>query len=361
MKKVLFAVALIMFIFISCSREKDPVGPYYGSGSGVNVDLDQLPYDSLSQYGFFQGTLVDLVPAEGVLPYDVITALFTDHAKKSRFIWMPDGVAASYVADDKPLNFGNGTVLIKNFHYDNVLPSGNKRILETRLLFKRNGLWEFANYVWNSEQTEAHFDLQGSYVPVSWTEPDGQQLSTIYRIPSSSECLTCHKQNSLPIPIGPKPQNINSIFQYEEGAMGQLQKWEEVGYLEAGYPQDISTTVKWNDASAALQDRVRAYLDMNCAHCHSDQKHCDYRPLRFAWAETVDPVNLGVCIPPEEQIDPAITHIVSAGDIQRSMLHYRLSATEENVRMPLLGRTLVHEEAVQLIGEWIEQLDPPCN
>ena len=38
-----------------------------------------------------------------------------------------------------------------------------------------------------------------------------------------------------------------------------------------------------------------------------------------------------------------------------------VAASEESVRMPLLGRTLVHEEGVQLFEEWINSLTPPCN
>ncbi len=107
--------------------------------------------------------------------------------------------------------------------------------------------------------------------------------------------------------------------------------------------------------------RVRAYVDMNCAHCHAEGHHCDYRPMRFAWNETTDPVNLGVCVEPDEVLLPILTHIVARGNTEKSTLFYRIAATEESVRMPLLGRTLVHEEGVQLFEEWINSLTPPCN
>ncbi|MDQ3102027.1 MAG: hypothetical protein M3R08_11615, partial [Bacteroidota bacterium] len=348
--------------FISCSRESDDHAPPCApTGSAVVFDMDAVPYDSLSTYNFFEGVLSEFDPVDGVLPYDVITPLFTDYAHKSRFIWMPQGISANYVSDDQALDFGNGTVFIKNFYYDNVEPDNTRRIIETRLMFKRNGIWEFANYVWNAEQTEAVFDLQGSYTPVSWTEPTGEQRSAVYRIPSTAECLTCHKRDLQPIPIGPKPQNINSIFTYEDGPMGQMEKWVQAGYLNSGYPSNIGTTVRWDDPYSDLQERVRSYLDMNCSHCHADQKHCDYRPIRLAWSESTDPEDLGICVEPDEIFEPWQTHIVSPGNIERSMMHFRLSATEENIRMPLLGRTLVHEEAVDLIENWIESLDQPCN
>jgi len=45
---------------------------------------------------------------------------------------------------------------------------------------------------------------------------------------------------------------------------------------------------------------------------------------------------------------------------ERSMMHFRLASTAVNARMPLLGRTVVHEEGLALITEWIESIDPPC-
>src|SRR5690606_5977365 len=138
--------------------------------------------------------------------------------------------------------------------------------------------------------------------------------------------------------------------------MDQLTKWVSVGYLAPGLPANIDKVVRWDDPTAALDERVRAYLDMNCAHCHSEGSHCDYRPMRLAFTETVDPVNLGICVPPDEQLQPALTHIVSRGNVARSMMHYRLGSTEESERMPLLGRSLVHEEGLELVEEWINSL-----
>ena len=83
--------------------------------------------------------------------------------------------------------------------------------------------------------------------------------------------------------------------------------------------------------------------------------------MRFAWELTADPVNLGLCVEPDEQILPFDAYIVSAGNVDKSMMHYRISSTEVSERMPLLGRTLVHQEAVDMIADWILQLSPPCN
>ena len=85
------------------------------SNSVVNFDFNSVPYETLSEYNFFQGNLKDLDPTFGVIPYDLNSPLFSDYAHKKRFIWMPQNTKATYVNDYSALNFPSGTVLIKNF------------------------------------------------------------------------------------------------------------------------------------------------------------------------------------------------------------------------------------------------------
>ena len=42
-------------------------------------------------------------------------------------------------------------------------------------------------------------------------------------------------------------------------------------------------------------------------------------------------------------------------------MRYRVSSNDESERMPLLGRTVVHDEGVALIEEWISSLTQTCN
>ncbi|MBA3985053.1 MAG: hypothetical protein H0X63_00375 [Flavobacteriales bacterium] len=335
--------------------------------SPVNINLNQVPYPTLSEYNFYEGNMANLQPVFGVLPYELITPLFTDYALKKRFVWMPNGQKATYTSDSEIFNFPTGTVLIKNFYYNNVLPNNTTRIIETRLLIKKANEWIFAEYIWNEAQTEATLDVSGNggFLEIEWLQ-NGEPKSVNYRIPSQFECLTCHKQQVNAIPIGPKPQNINSIFNYEDGSQNQLSKWESMGYLNSNYPSSIQTTVNWEDTSQPLELRVRSYFDVNCAHCHMDLGHCDYRPIRLAFNESSDPTNLGVCVEPEDDITPFLngenpTHIVFPGDIQKSVTYFRLNTQEENVKMPLIGRSLIHEEGVDLLINWINSLQSSCE
>jgi uncharacterized repeat protein (TIGR03806 family) len=361
--KNLYVLRTSFFLFIlillaSCGSDNTED---YVQLSPVDVDLSTVPYPALSQYNFFEGEIKNLEPAYKVLPYDLSSTLFTDYAHKKRFVYMPAGTKATYTTDGTVLNFPTGAVLIKNFYYDNVLPNNTTRIIETRLMIKKATGWIFANYIWNAQQTEAMLDLAGSFTNISFTQ-GGETKNVNYRIPSESECLTCHKSGNpaVSVPIGPKPQNLNKNYTYKDGMQNQLSRWISEGYL-ASAPQNINSVVDWTDATKPLELRVRSYLDINCAHCHSEGAHCSYRSMRFAFNETTVPQNLGICMQPEEFLNSSLTYIVAKRTPLRSALYYRMNNVVESERMPLLGRTLIHTEAVLMVRDWINSLEGPCQ
>lgn len=353
----------IIALFNSCGKDEAyiPITEEPIEVSPVVFNIEQVPYQTLSEYNFFEGNIKDLIPVYGVLPYDLISPLFSDYAHKKRFIWMPKDVSAIYVNDYSVLDFPVGTILIKNFYYEYVLPEGNTKLIETRLMIKKEEGWVFANYKWNADQTQATFDLDGSSVSLNFMENEVQK-SVNYFIPSGSQCYTCHKsENDVGIPIGPKPQNLNKTLAYANGTMNQLDKWVEMGYLSPNYPSNINSVVNWEDTSQPLELRARSYLDINCAHCHADNRHCDYRSMRFEFHLSSDIQNLGVCVEADDIFDNSLTYIVKPHSAERSILSVRLKSIAPEIRMPLLGRTTRHEEGIQLIDTWINSLTNVCE
>ena len=365
------ALALLVIIFISCSDNEDNYSPI----SHVTVDLTQVPYPKLSDYKFFDGNLKNLTPAINVLPYEPSSSLFSDYAHKRRFVWMPNGKKATFTSDSKVLELPVGAVLIKTFYYDNVqntVPVGSSKIIETRLMIRKASGWIFAEYVWNTEQTEAYLDMNGSNIDVSWKDQNNVVKSTSYRIPNQVQCFICHKVKpesgstnpDIYIPIGIKPQNLNFSYDYGEETQNQLTKWVQKGYLESNFtlPTAEHTVIDYNDNTKPLETRVRSYLDSNCSHCHAIDKHCDYRPMQFPFNLTGGSngkTMMGVCVDTEDySFAPALTKIVQPGNINRSMLYYRLDTTDESFRMPLHGRTVLHDEGITLIEQWINSLSP---
>ena len=361
-KKYLLILVFILSIstFIRCTKSDNSDNYTPILVSNVSVDLTTVPYPKLSDYHFFDGDIKNQSPTLNVLPYQPASSLFTDYALKKRFVWMPKNTKASYNSDGTILNLPVGSALVKTFYYNNVQPSNTTRIIETRIMIRKSSGWIFAEYVWNTEQTEAVLNMAGSYTPISWKHENNVIKSANYRIPSQTECTICHKSNELPTPIGIKPQNLNTQYNYNGTSQNQLAKWIQVGYLENNLPSNITSTIDYNDSSKSLSLRARSYVDVNCAHCHQSNSHCDYRPMRFSFSETANPTNMGVCVPHQDTtIGSGISGIVVPNNSARSMLFYRINTSDESYRMPLLGRSMIHIEGVNLMQQWINSL-PPC-
>ncbi len=354
---VLILICGFILSQISCSKddEVDPNAPI--------VELAALPYTNLSDYNFFAGDLADMNPNEGVLPYDLSSALFSNYSSKSRFIWMPEGKTTNYT-EDGVLDFPIGTVIIKTFYYDNDFndESQGRRILETRLLIRQDTAWQPASYLWNDEQTEAEFSVVGKQVNVEWTHYDGTQRSTLYIIPNKNECKGCHNVDNVMLPIGPKVRNINKTYPYADGTMNQLQKWKDMGYL-SDFPGSAPSVAVWNDASTGtLEERVRAYMDINCGHCHNARGPANSTGMYLDYYET-DETRLGICKPPiaAGQGAGGLEYAIVPGQPDLSIMPFRMNSVELDVAMPELLRSVVDIEGVELLREWISSLPGDCE
>lgn len=363
-KYYLLALALSFFtvFIVSCSDSDDE---QYVEVSPVTVDLTQVPYNKLSDYHFFEGDMRNGNPSLNVIPYEPASSLFTDYALKKRYIWMPPGAQATYNSDGTILNFPVGSVLIKTFYYNTVQPGNTTKIIETRLMVRKADGWKFYEYLWNDAQTDANLVsgndfINGGSVAISITKPNGQPENIQYRIPSESECFSCHKINEINTPIGVKPQNLNVNYTYSEGSKNQLQKLVDQGYLSA-FPSNVATTVNYRDTSKSLELRARSYLDANCAHCHQNLGRCDYRAIRLGFAETANATSVGICVDADEMLSPILQKLITPGNINKSVLYYRQDTNVESERMPLLGRTVRHDEGLLVLEQWINSLTQTCN
>lgn len=365
--KTLFTYLFLSVWLINCSGDDAPIiiddddDPIEVSPVVYEINAD--PHPKLSDYNFFKSPMSDQDPVYGVLPFQPASQLFTDYAKKERFVWMPENSSASIGQDNEPIHFPVGTILIKSFYYENVIPGNTKKIIETRLMIMKSEGWIFANYVWNDEQTEAFLSEDLIFVPISWMH-NGVQRDIQYQIPSSSQCFMCHYNSGANHPLGPKPQNLNFAIQYEDGQMNQLQKLKEFGYISNEVPANINSIVDYNDASQSLDMRARSYFEINCGHCHKDQGYAEFYPLRLNYTPTPDYQAMGFCVEPNlgghPEIPDGVHHVVFPGNHEKSVLYYRMISVDDSFKMPVVGRTIVHEESVTLITNWINSFEEDC-
>ncbi len=78
--------------------------------------------------------------------------------------------------------------------------------------------------------------------------------------------------------------------------------------------------------------------------------------------ENGDPENLGVCEDPDQLLDNLVDQkLIKPGDPENSVIYVRISNLEEDIRMPLLGRRLAHDEGITLLSDYINSLTDVCD
>lgn len=311
------------------------------------VDLARVlapdPAPTLADYRLFTDARAD-TPNTRLTPYALATPLFSDYADKARLVFVPPGTAAMYTASGV-LEFPVGTVLVKTFQY------GTRKI-ETRLLIRKADGWVPNTYVWNDAQNAATLKRTGARVPVTW---GGRTID--YAVPNANQCKQCHLSGDAVTPIGPRARNLNVAFAYAGGSENQLAHWTRTGVLRGAPASGVARTPVWDDVRETLDGRARAYLDVNCAHCHSRKGFASNSGLYLDLEET-DPAALGIGKRPVAAGRGSGGHqfAIAPGDPAASILAHRMESTEPGVMMPQFGRTVPHAEGVALIREWIAKL-----
>ena len=326
-----------------------------------------------------------LAPNAGVLPYDLVTPLFSDYAHKLRTVWMPAGQSARYSAD-QAFEFPIGTILSKTFYYpraagatDAVLETydaepgapaagldlSRVRLVETRLLVRRAGGWTVLPYVWNAEQSEAELQRTGDEKALDLVDAQGHGQKFTYVIPNENQCASCHvtslKSGEF-TPLGPKARNLNRTLAYTDGADNQIARWVRAGFLTGVPAGELPRAADWRDPKTPVAERARTYLDVNCAHCHQTGGTASNTALRLDALGPAD-WSLGLCKPSVAAGKGTgdRLHDIVPGKPDDSILPFRLASTEGGVMMPELGRSTVHQEGVQLIRDWIAAMPGHCQ
>jgi uncharacterized repeat protein (TIGR03806 family) len=368
-----FAIAAIAAILSACQQ-----APRTG------LDFEGEFPSRLSEWRILGRTGDSLTLNERVTPYDLNSALFSDYAHKLRTVVLPAGAAIQYGDDD--FDFPVGTVITKTFYYPRAQHDGARanavrktleqqegetldltqvRLLETRLLINTEDGWVALPYVWDAQQEDATLELAGATLPLELVSESGRTPFT-YMVPDANQCGGCHAvehhQQKLK-PIGPKARHLNKDYRYAEQSENQLVHWRRIGLLRGGpAPAAAPRNARWDQpGSGDLHDRARAYLDVNCGHCHSPSGAANTSGLLLHASES-DAAKLGVCKIPVATgrgSGDALFDIVP-GRPDASIFLHRMGSTEPDVAMPELGRALIHAEGLALIREWIASLPGEC-
>lgn len=350
-----FSVFGLLIFMLACQPKKQEIVVVEEVSMGT--EYSSLGNNTLSSYQFFKGELKNLEPMSGVVHYELNSPLFTDYAYKKRFIKFPENTSANFSSDDV-LDFPEGTVLIKNFYYpaDFRKPEEDIRILETRLLMLEDGAWKALPYIWNDEQTEAYLEIGGKNIDVTWTHDDGSIRTVNYSVPNMNQCKGCHLRSDKIMPIGPTARQLNGPIKGHDH--NQLVQLAAQGWLTGLPPiENVTRLVSYDNTEEALDSRARAWLEVNCAHCHRPDGPAKTSGLHLL-ADVKNPFELGIGKAPVAagRGSGGLNYDIVPGKPDASILYYRIKSDDPGVMMPELGKKLVHEEGVRLIEAWIREM-----
>ena len=363
------AAIIITFVLVACSQPKPDV---------VVHEADHAP-PNLSEWGVVFAKQGRLELNDGVTPYDLNSPLFSDYALKLRTVWMPEGTSAEFDGTGE-LDFPVGTIISKTFHYakahnwsaDNfsvlkgvppveLEPGGHLdleqyALVETRLLVRYADGWRGFPYVWDAAQSDATLEIAGDFRAIELLAESSSQDIT-YVVPDSNQCGACHTPDHSAgelRPLGPKAWQLNRPYKWWGSSEGQLASWAAHDLLR-GVPDALPA---W---ATTPEQKVRAYLDANCAHCHNAAGAADTSALHL---DIDAPLNrhFGICKSPVAvgRGSGNRPYDIYPGRPDDSILVYRMQHSDPAIAMPELGRSAVHEEGVAAVSAWIAAMPGEC-
>ncbi|MBT8451983.1 MAG: hypothetical protein KJO40_08475 [Deltaproteobacteria bacterium] len=314
----------------------------------------------LSDTGCFT-KLDPLTPGPDLIPYEVSSALWTDGAFKPRYMVVPSAERIK-IAEDGSWGFPDGSVLIKvfGFEFDAGDPE-SRRPVETRFMVRNDGQWDYFTYEWNDEGSDGA--LLDSRKTVAYTIAGSAGTEVIeYLFPQPDDCTTCHFESIHEV-LGPKTSQLNRSHDYGGVVANQLVAMAEIDLLDLGAdgmiePSAQPQMVNPRAGEGNLEQRARAYLDANCAHCHRPGVYADTALHGLDLRYEVPLHESGLCEPmryfPAWAGMPRVApgNPAGSGVVQRFIL-------EDAQRMPSIGTSVVDPFGAALLRDWIAGL-PSC-
>jgi parallel beta-helix repeat protein len=310
----------------------------------------------LSDWGLFELRDGHWRPKTDLIEYDLNTPLFSDYTIKHRYVKLPAGHMMTW-HETESLEFPVGTVIAKTFAYpdESVDKTPGERFVETRIEFLEPSGWYGYSYVWSEDQTDASLSLGGGMLDVAWTNTDGVRMTNQYQIPNANQCLSCHSRDEKYVPLGTTARNLNRPGVHKD-VTNQLAHWTENGILkDCPTPETRPKLAVFDDPnSGSLDTRARAWLEVNCAHCHNPKGSARTSGLDLRTVQQ-DAARFGIFKSPVAagKGSGGRRYDIVPGKPDESILMYRLETEEPGARMPSLARNLNHTESNQLIREWI--------
>lgn len=306
---------------------------------------------TLADTGLFADP-VALTPNPGLIAYDINLPFWSDHAKKRRWFGMPDTNPVAGFSRDGNWSLPAGTIWVK--HFDLETTRGNpatSRRLETRVLVRNSTGSYGVSYRWNPAGTVATLvDAAGEDFDITVTE-GGTPRTQRWRIPSQSDCRTCHSPQAGHA-LSFRTRQLNHDGQIAGVSGNFIRRLAETGYLTGLDVPDseLPRHVAPSETSYSLEARARSYLAVNCAYCHSSGGTV---PAAWDVSAHLKLFDTGIV----NGTSPSGLHpddrLCVPGNDERSILVNRAAARNGYTRMPPIATSEVDSVGVQLLIDWI--------
>jgi hypothetical protein len=265
-------------------------------------------------------------PHAGLVPYDIIAELWTDGARKRRWIALPAGQSMTALSNGS-WTAPNGTFVVKEFAFESTPGDpATRRAVETRFLIKTSTGWQGFTYQWRANGSDADLLNDGQYT-YDWPLDGGGSYRHLY--PSRSQCQSCHHSSQGPL-LGIRSQQLVRFMDYNGKIAEQLPTLAAIG---VGPGTAVAPIIAPHDPSATFEQRTRGYMAANCAHCHNPN-NIAVKDLRY----TTPLASTNLC----SSIVP--------GSPSQSVVYARVT---QRPGMPPLGTLAPDPLAEHLLGSWI--------
>lgn len=358
--------------------DRGNIGFSQGTGSikrlTFRAENGSLP-PTLTATNFF-ADLTDFTPNPGGHFYEPNLRFWSDFGEKKRWFVVPESSATIGYAQDAPWSYPSGMIWVKHFDYPTQWESFSRTIdgqvqmdrrpiagsprrrLETRFLVRNDSGAYGVSYRWENLNGGIQSDAtlvgdSGESFDIDITL-DGNPTTVPWQIPSRTNCTTCHTPEAgHALSFNTRQLNAPGTV---AGVTGNfIDALRLTGYLTgapvstAGLPRHFRP----DESSVSLENRVRSYLDVNCAYCHQSggtgggywdgRAHLTLAETKLIKGATIDPP-----LQPGDQL-------VVPADLAKSILFNRTAAANGYSRMPPLATSVIDLEGAQLIAEWISQ------
>lgn len=297
-------------------------------------------------------------PACGVYSYSINAEAFADFTVSTRWVALPDTTTIQYDKATKLWKYPKDAVLLKTISLD--LERGNpatRRRLETQVLHFNGEDWVGYTYLWNDDQTDATLaDAAGAdrtYTITDAAAPGGKR-QIAWHFSSRTECAACHNPRAGSA-LAFNPAQLDRDYNYAGTVDNQWRTLTHIGLFSLDDAPKLPTAMADPyDSSANVNQRARAYLHTNCAHCHR-RGGGGTAPFELQHELTLEKTFIVGVRPSQGTFDIHGAQVVAPGDPARSILFYRMAKLGRG-HMPHSGATQIDEGGLDLMHAWISSL-----